>query len=101
MRRDAAQSRYIFEGVIETVRDTEVVFRVVATWKGNPPAHTRLVFAGRMRMDAEMVGQTYVVFARGESDEALSSARCGGTGPLSAARTAELTATGLTRRVMP
>jgi len=101
VRLDAQQSRYIFEGVIETVSDTDVVFRVVATWKGNPPAHARLHFSGRMRMGPEQVGQTYIVFARGESDDALSSARCGGTGRLDTARTAALTSTGLTRRVMP
>ena len=101
VRLDAAQSRYVFEGVIETVSDSDVVFRVVATWKGTPPAHARLRFSGRMRMSAAQVGQTYVVFARGDSDDALSWARCGGTGTLSETRTSELTAIGLTRRVMP
>lgn len=101
VRLDAAQSRYVFEGVIETVSDSDVVFRVVAIWKGTPPAHARLRFSGRMRVGPEQVGRTYVVFARGDNDDALSWARCGGTGTLSAARTTELTAIGLTRRVMP
>ena len=100
-RLDAAQSRYVFEGVIETVTNSAVVFRVVATWKGTPPAHARVRFSGRMGISAAQVGQTYVVFARGESDDALSWARCGRTGALSAARTTELTTIGLTRRAMP
>ena len=101
LRLDAAQSRYVFEGVIETVSANDVVFRVVATWKGTPPAHARLRFSGRSRMRPEQIGQTYVVFARGESDEALSWARCGATATLNAALTSELTTAGLTRRVMP
>jgi hypothetical protein len=101
LRLDAAQSRYVFEGVIETVSERDVVFRVVATWKGTPPARTRVRFSGRTRIRQESIGQTFVVFARGESDDALSWARCGATGTLNAALTAELTAAGLTRRVMP
>lgn len=101
LQLDAAQSRYVFEGVIEAVGDSDVTFRVVATWKGTPPAHVRLRFSGRSRMRREQIGQTYVVFARGESDEALSWARCGATATLNAALTSELTAAGLTRRVMP
>lgn len=94
-------SRYVFEGVIESVSATEATLRVVAAWKGTPPAQVRIALNPRVSLARATPGQTYLVLAQGDSDAALSVARCGATGPMSAELTARLRALHLRRRALP
>jgi hypothetical protein len=94
-------SRYVFEGVIESVTATEATLRVVAAWKGTPPAQLRVAVNPRVSLARATPGQTFLVLAQGDSDATLTVARCGATGMMSAALATRLGALHLQRRVAP
>lgn len=81
---EARAARHVFEGRVVSVSGTSLVFEVVATWKGNPPARITVTGGGRWWPSPDAVGQTWLVFAAGDSDTSLTFSRCGSTGALPA-----------------
>lgn len=96
--QEIAQSRYVFEGVVESSSGGRTTLRVTATWKGNPPARVTLGRSGRGDPFAGATAtRVYLVFASGASDTQLSAHRCGATGVASGVPAAALEAAGLHR----
>lgn len=97
---EARHARYVFEGRATHVADDGTyTFDVTAVWSGNPPPTLRVTWAGRgAPVEHRHVGTDWLVFAGGESDDALGMSRCGSTSRLPArALVAELTRAGFTR----
>lgn len=97
---EARRARYVFEGRVESVSGQARQFRVLATWKGSPPA--RITVASGRRASTPQpaeVGTTWIVFASGEDDASLGMLRCGSSGLLSSRASVlqALTAARLTR----
>lgn len=98
---EARRSRYVFEGTVVSISGMNLTFQVTAVWRGTPPDHVTVARSERSSMapTASDVGQSYLVFAHGESDTSLAMSRCGSSGPLASATEtlAELRRAHLTR----
>jgi len=98
LAQEITQSRYVFEGVVESSSDRSTTLRVTATWKGSPPARVQVRRSGRGNPFAVATPTTtFLVFASGASDDMLFAHRCGATGPLGSVPVAQLEAAGLHR----
>ena len=98
LAQEIEQSRYVFEGTVESMDARAITLRVVATWKGSPPATVRVAISGRGNPFADATATTvFLVFASGTSDEHLSAHRCGATGQVGSVPPAQLEAAGLHR----
>lgn len=99
LAEEIAQSRYVFEGVVESSSEGRTTLRVTAAWKGNPPARVTVTTSGRGNPFGSATPTTvYLVFASGTSDAQLGAHRCGATGVATSVPTAHLEAAGLHRR---
>lgn len=98
LAQEIAQSRYVFEGVVESSSGQTTTLRVTAAWKGNPPARVRVTTSGRGNpFGGATASSVYLVFASGDSDEHLHAHRCGATGPVGTTPASQLEAAGLHR----
>ena len=98
LAQEIAQSRYVFEGVVESSSGGRTTLRVTASWKGSPPARVTITRSGRGDPVAgATASRVYLVFASGASDAELSAHRCGATGDVSGVPASALEAAGLHR----
>ncbi len=98
LAQEIAQSRYVFEGVVESSAGQTATLRVTASWKGSPPPRVQVRWSGRGNpFTSAAPTTTFLVFASGASDDQLSAYRCGATGQLGSVPVAQLEAAGLHR----
>jgi len=96
--QEVAQSRYVFEGVVESSSAGQTMLRVTAVWKGNPPARVTVRSSGRGDpFGGATATGVYLVFASGASDTQLYAHRCASTGDASRVHASALEAVGLHR----
>ncbi|MFO0709893.1 MAG: hypothetical protein U0353_08645 [Sandaracinus sp.] len=96
--QEIERARYVVEVEPISVDSHGAVLRVIASWKGTPPATITVSFSGRGHpLRNARPGTVLVVFAQGPSDAHLLVYPCGATGVLDRATIDALTHEGLTR----
>lgn len=100
--REVREAAHVVEATLERIENDQMIFRVVASYKGQAPATVRLgIRRGRGTWASPSdVGTAYLLFLRTNPSGGLYVMRCGATSRLSQARRAleALRAAGLRRQ---